>query len=88
MTVEERTEELRAFCDRQGWEMKTWTGTQREPGEGISISSRGSLRPILRSESDDGMMVALARIEAWLQYFATAANDVYLVDPHRWMGRL
>lgn len=84
MTLDERIAALDEFAKRHGWEAKSWTGTQREPGDGIALvgPTHGS---VLRFESRDGLNVAVARMEQRLAEFAACGNDAYLIEKHsRW----
>lgn len=76
---------LREFCKRQGWECNVWTGTQREPDNGIAISVRGA---VLRCTSIDSLTVCVARVEQALAQLGRANSDVYLHDKHAGWGQL
>ena len=43
---EKRLKALTEFCESQGWEVRTWTGSQREPGIGLSIREIPGVRGV------------------------------------------
>lgn len=85
---EKRLKALEEFCESQGWEVRTWTGNQREPGIGLSIREIPGVRAVVFETSDSDPMVPLARAEQFLTAMKRAASHAYLHDPHSHMGRL
>lgn len=86
---EPRLRAMKEFAERQGWVFRSWTGTQREPGDGVSIrlgEGRGAI--VLRSESHDGQDVAVARMEQALAALGRANSDAYLHDKHSGWGQV
>lgn len=77
---------MREFAERQGFVLSTWTGNQREPGDGVAIRLGDNPRAMsLRVESQDGLDVAVARMEQALLKLANTSRDVYLVErPADW----
>ncbi len=82
---QERLDALRSFCERRDWDLKSFSATQREPGNGVVIVVNGVT---LRSISSDGLGVALARMETALAELTGAHTDAYILDPPPRFGRL
>lgn len=85
MTVEERTEAMREFCERHDFEFVALRGSQREPENLVVVKTSGAT---LKASSYDSLGVAVARMEQALTALGRASSDVYLHHPHKWMGRI
>lgn len=84
MTLDDRIQAMKEFAERQDLGFSTWTGTQRDPGDGVCITFSPGVSVSVTSH--DGLHVAVARMEAVLLRFKRAAPDAYLHSPHSQMG--
>jgi hypothetical protein len=83
--VRHRLQQLREFCERNGFDCVWSEATRQEPSFAITIRAEGMG---LTCRSADSMVIALARMENTLLKIGRARADVYLNRPHGQMGSI